>query len=325
MSIRVGLVSAAHVHAPSFASCLKSNPLAHFIGVTDDNAERGRAFAHQFDVPFIESFDALADQTDALIVASENIKHHDNIISSINAGKHVLCEKPIAPNREHADSLQTIAEQTRLVVATAFPCPFSPNFQQAAARIKNNDFGVALAATCTNQGRCPFGWFTDPAQSGGGAMIDHVVHVADLLRRIFGPDVSSVSAQIGNNHYQGEFDDTAMVTIGFTSGVFATIDSSWSKPTNYHTWGNVKLNIIAEKGVFELDLFSQGAALTSKDGYTSVGSGSNLDALMVDDFLRAIQTGSQPMSTLADGLWASRIAIAAYESVAQANQPVAVR
>jgi predicted dehydrogenase len=46
---------------------------------------------------------------------------------------------------------------------------------------------------------------------------------------------------------------------------------------------------------------------------------------MVDDFLRAIQTGSQPMSTLADGLWASRIAIAAYESVAQANQPVAVR
>lgn len=324
MSIRVGLVGAAHVHAPSFISSLQGNPKAEFVGIWDDQAERGEALAAQFDTHYTADLGTLLGQVDAICIASENMRHLEHLKAAVKAGRHALCEKPIAPNADHAQQIEVLADSPGLVLATAFPCPFSPNFTAAQSRVENGDIGTLLAACCTNQGRCPFGWFTDPALSGGGAMIDHVVHVADLLRRLFGPEVAHVQAQIGNGHYGQQWDDMAMVTVGFDSGAFASIDSSWNRPDAYHTWGNVKLNLVGEKGVIELDLFSQGASLTGADGMKTIGTGSNLDALMVDDFLSAILDKRPPMSTLRDGLWASQIAIKAYESVSQSGQPAAV-
>lgn len=324
MSVRVGLVSGAHVHAPSFIACLQANPKAEFVGLWDDRTERGEALARQYETHFTPDLGTLLGQVDAVCIASENMRHLEHIQAAVKARKHILCEKPIAPNADHARQIAALAETEGLVMATAFPCPFSPNFALAQTRVANGDIGTLLAACCTNQGRCPFGWFTEPELSGGGAMIDHVVHVADLLRRLFGPNATHVQAQTGNGHYGKTWDDTALVTLGFEGGSFASIDSSWNRPSNYHTWGNVKLNLVGEKGVIELDLFSQGAILTDPTGVKSVGTGSNLDALMVGDFLDAILEGRAPMSTLNDGLWASQIAIKAYESVAQAGQPAMV-
>lgn len=324
MPIRVGLISAAHVHAPSFVACFSQNPKAEFVGIWDNERERGESLAKQFDTHSTAELDTLLNQVDAVAIASENIHHRDHIAAAIRAGKHVLCEKPIAPNADHARQITELIKGSPLTLATAFPCPFSPNFTAALDRIQSGEIGKILAANTTNQGKCPFGWFTNPALSGGGAMIDHVVHVADLLRRIFQSPPTQVQAQTGNNHYSGDIDDTAMVTINYPGGQFATIDSSWSRPANASTWGNVKLNLIGEKGVIELDLFAQGAVLTNQNGVQQTGSGSNLDANMINDFLDAITEKRPPMSTIADGLLASQIAIRAYDSVAHLGQPVPI-
>ncbi len=325
MPIRVGLISAAHVHAPSFATCLAENSKAEFVGIWDNENERGETFAHKFNTHFTSDLNTLLNQVDAVAIASENIRHKEHIAAAVAAKKHVLCEKPIAPNAEHAAEIEKLAHTEGLVLATAFPCPFSPNFTHAASRIENGDIGTVLAACTTNQGKCPFGWFTDPALSGGGSMIDHVVHVADLLRRLFGEELANVQAQTGNNHYAQAWEDTAMVSVEFKNGVFATIDSSWNRPANAATWGNVKLNLVGEKGVIELDLFSQGMQVTNQNGSYQAGSGSNLDALMIDDFLEAINTNGRPKSTLLDGLWASKIAIKAFESLGQAGEVATVK
>jgi predicted dehydrogenase len=317
MPIRVGLISAAHVHAPSFATCVIENPKAELVGIWDNEKERGEAFAQKFNTHYTHDLKTLLNQVDAVAIASENIHHREHIAAAVHAKKHVLCEKPIAPNSEHAQQIAELAKTEGLILATAFPCPFSPNFTQAVSRIENGEIGTILAACTTNQGKCPFGWFTDPALSGGGSMIDHVVHVADLLRRLFGTDIANVQAQTGNNHYSKDWEDTAMVSVEFQNGVFATIDSSWNRPANASTWGNVKLNLIGEKGIIELDLFSQGAQVTNQKGSYQAGTGSNLDALMMDDFFEAILKGSLPKSTLLDGIWASQVAIKAFESVGQ--------
>lgn len=324
MSVRVGIISAAHVHAPSFASCLRNHPTAEFVGVTDDQSQRGSEFASKFETQFFVDQNELLNQVDAVVIASENMKHKDHIAAAVSAGKHVLCEKPIAPTAADADEIERLTQGNDLVLATAFPCPFSPNYQNAESRIQNGDLGKLLAFATTNQGRCPHSWFIDPEQSGGGAMIDHVVHVSDLLRRLLNEDPTSVQAQTGNKMHGLPVDDIAMVTVGFGSGAFATIDSSWSKPSSYPVWGNVKLNIVGEKGVIELDLFSQGVSTFGANGAGYAGSGSNLDAMLIADFISAIENNHAPKSTLADGLWASRIAIAAYESVANHGQPAAV-
>lgn len=319
MPIRVGLISAAHVHAPSFAACINENPKAELVGIWDNENERGEAFAQKFGTHYTHDLQTLLNQVDAVAIASENIHHKEHIAAAVRAKKHVICEKPIAPNAEHAAEIAKFADTEGLVLATAFPCPFSPNFAQAVSRIESGEIGEVVAACTTNQGKCPFGWFTDAALSGGGSMVDHVVHVADLIRRLFGEDVSHVQAQTGNNHYSQAWEDTAMVTVQFKNGVFATIDSSWNRPSNAATWGNVKLNLVGEKGVIELDLFSQGVSVTNENGNYQAGSGSNLDALMMDDFFEAIRSGRRPKSTLSDGLWASQVAIKAFESVGNAG------
>ncbi len=149
-------------------------------------------------------------------------------------------------------------------------------------------------------------------------MIDHVVHVADLLNRMFGERANSVHASTGNNVYGQDWEDTAMVTVGFPSGRFATIDSSWSRPAGFKTWGDVTLKITGEKGMIELDLFMQGLdAYGASAGASTVGFGSNLDEMLFAEFVAAINEGRKPSVTLEDGLAASQVALAAYRSVAE--------
>ena len=154
-------------------------------------------------------------------------------------------------------------------------------------------------------------------------MIDHVVHVTDLLRVLLNSEVVKVQAQIGNNMYDQEWDDTAMLTLEFANGVFATLDSSWSRHKSYKTWGDVTMNVVGEQGVMELEMFGQ-ALDTWKDGPTThnlAGFGSDLDAGLVEDFLQSVLKNGPPPITAEDGIRASSVAIAGYES-ARLRTPV---
>ncbi len=226
--LKVGIVSAAHVHAPSFASCFGAEHRVSVVGVWDDDSDRGAPFARDHGLPFIPNLDSLLDQSDAVVVCSENLKHGDHLEAAVSRNKHVLCEKPVAASITEHERISSLAETPGLVLATAFPCPFSPGFQALAGQVSSGELGRVLAVSATNQGTCPFRWFVDPDLSGGGAMIDHVVHVADLLRRLLNDAPNSVQAETGNRLHGQSWEDTAMVSLGYPSGAFATIDSSWS-------------------------------------------------------------------------------------------------
>jgi UDP-N-acetylglucosamine 3-dehydrogenase len=170
------------------------------------------------------------------------------------------------------------------------------------------------------------GWFVDVDKSGGGAIIDHTVHVADLNRLLLGREATEVYAESGNNMYHQSWEDTGFLTVSYGE-TFATIDTSWSRPPkSFKTWGDVTMEIVGTAGVVALDLFSQ--ALTRYDESTGttrmVGWGSNTDAGLVDDFLRASRDEAvEWLATGVDGLRASEVAYAAYESV-RTRVPVAV-
>ncbi|HVL40052.1 MAG TPA: Gfo/Idh/MocA family oxidoreductase, partial [Fimbriimonadaceae bacterium] len=174
--------------------------------------------------------------------------------------------------------------------------------------------------------RCPFDWFVETDKSGGGAMIDHVVHVADLLRALLGEEATRIEAQIGHNMYGKEWEDIAMLTIEFPSGIFATLDSSWSRPASFKTWGDVTMNVVGDQGVIEIDMFNQAWDVYSNSSTPAhnVGFyGSDLDTLLVDDFVRCILEDRAPTVTARDGLQAARWAMAGYRSVAEGG-PVAI-
>lgn len=320
MPLRVGILSSAHVHTGGYVACLQAHPGAEIVGLWDDQTERGETYAQQTGLTFTGYLDDLLAAVDAVVICSENVHHVGLTEKAAAAGCHVLCEKPLATSLEDADRMVAACEKAGVVLMTAFPCRFTPGWVQLKQKVADGAIGKIKAICATNRGRCPGGWFIDPSLSGGGAMIDHVVHVADLLRDLLGEDPVRVQAQTGNNVYGQTWDDTAMLTIEFPSGVFATLDSSWSRPRDYHTWGDVTLNVVGENGVIELNMFG-GHVRKMHGQVTSYGYGSNADQGMVDEFVAAIAEKRSPSVTGHDGRQAALVALAGYRSVT-VKQPV---
>lgn len=325
MPLRVGLLTAAHLHVGGYSAACSAHKDVELIGMWDDKPERGLSFAAPRGIVFFESLDELLARVDAVVITSENNRHAELAVLAANAGKHILCEKPLAASEEHGRQILDAAAKAGVKLMTAFPCRFSPAYQNLKQRVSSGQIGVVRAICATNRGRCPFGWFVEPALSGGGALIDHVVHVTDLLRDLLGEEPVRVQAQVGNNVYGQEWEDTAMLTIEFASGIFATLDSSWSRPQSFHTWGDVTMNVVGENGVIELDMFGQSVQRYAAGSIThaSHGYGTDLDALMVDDFVRACLDDRPVTVSGEDGMQAARVALAGYESV-KTGQPVAV-
>jgi predicted dehydrogenase len=214
MTVKVGIMSFAHLHADSYALCLKQHPQAELVGVADHDQARAKAKALQFETQAFSSYEALlASEAQAVIICSENARHAQLAQMAAAAGKHILCEKPLMTRLEDGKAMLAAAQGAGVHLFTAFPCRFSPVFQQMCQMLQAGVIGELLALRGTNRGSNPGGWFTDPELAGGGAMMDHTVHVADLIRVLTGQEIAQVYAETGNNMFHGRYDDTAMLTL----------------------------------------------------------------------------------------------------------------
>ncbi|MBC7804728.1 MAG: gfo/Idh/MocA family oxidoreductase, partial [Akkermansiaceae bacterium] len=141
-----------------------------------------------------------------------------------------------------------------------------------------------------------------------------------------GREATEVFAETGNGFHGKDWEDTGFLTIGYEGGVFATVDTSWSRPKTYPTWGDVTLQVVGTGGVLDVDLFAQNIVhyndTAGRVAWSNWGSGT--DAGLVADFLRlAAGEEADDLATGEDGLRALQVALAAYRS-AELGQPVAV-
>jgi len=332
VSARVGILSFAHVHAPNYAAVLGRLGSAEFVGVADDDAERGREAARRYGVRFFESAEGLFDAVDAVLVCSENGRHAGDVIPALRAGVDVLCEKPISTTVGDAHEMIRAAEETGRRLGIAFPVRHAPAVRRAREIVRSGAIGRVLAVNGTNHGQAPGGWFLDPEMSGGGAVMDHTVHVADTLRFVLGVEVRSVYAEIGTFFGTRGVDDAGVLTLemegGVADGAFATVDPSWSRGAGYPTWGDLTLRITGSSGVLDVDAFSR--SITTFDhesgGTLWTPAGGDPNALMLDDFLRGAEGGPEGGRVGAgggDGLRALEVVLAAYRS-GESHAPVGI-
>jgi len=328
MTLKIGILSFAHMHAASYAHGLAAHPDATLIGIADADPECGQRMAAEFGTSFFDSDGALLGQNlDGVIVTSENVHHRPLVEKAVSAGvKAILCEKPLAATIADAQAMIALCAAQNVRLATAFPCRYSPAFQRLRQQVQGGAIGEVLAIRGTNRGSMPGGWFTDRALSGGGAVIDHTVHVADLNRWLLGREATEVYAEISSGFYHQDWDDTGFLTISYEGGIFATLDTSWSRPKVYPTWGDVTLQVVGTDGVIDLDMFAQNL-VHYDDKAQRVGLvnwGSSADTGLVADFLRLAAGQDAPeLATGEDGLRALEVALAAYQS-AETCQPVAL-
>ncbi len=318
--MKIALMSFAHLHAESYLPLLFASPGVQVIGAADDDAARGREAAARFGLPYFDSYDALlAQRPDAVLVCSENTRHRAHVEQAAAAGAHVLCEKPLATTTADARAMVEACQRAGVTLMTAFPMRFSVPVLEVKARLDAGDLGTVSAVAATNQGRLPASrpWFVDPALSGGGAVMDHTVHVADLLRWYLQSEVVEVYCATTRLLYPDLPVETGgLLTLTFANGVFATLDCSWSRPPYYAAWGNVAFELVTDRGAVLVDAFRQNLTVYRHDLQRSKMEhwGSDADQAMLADFLAAIRTGRPPQVTGADGLRATQVVEAAYES-----------
>jgi predicted dehydrogenase len=213
---------------------------------------------------------------------------------------------------------------------TAYPVRFHPAFRSVREAVRGGDLGRVLAVTGTNNGKAPLAsrrWFVDRDLAGGGALMDHTVHLADLLDDLFGVQPAEVYAQVNRVLHAQDVDveTGGLLALRYADGVVATIDCSWSRPASWPTWGGLTLAVEGERGRLELDAFADHVEVfDDRAGLLWDPVGVDLDALMLDAFLAAVRSGRPAQPDGGVGYRTLQVVVAAYESVAS-GRVVAVR
>lgn len=327
--MKIGMMSFAHLHAEFYIPYLINRPDVEFLGIADDNLGRGRLFADRYGVRLFDSYEALLkEQPDGVVICSENTRHRELVTMAADAGAYVMCEKPLAVTMDDCEAMIATCDQAGVRLMTAFPMRFDASLNEVKKMLERDGLGKVFAMVGENQGQVPSGhraWFVDQKLAGGGAILDHTVHLADIFRWYLQSEVTEVYAQ-ANQIIQAETVDVetgGLLMLQFANGTFASIDCSWSRPVRYPTWGGLRIEIVGEKGVVDVDAFKTNLAVHGGCEQPSrwVPCGSDANGAMVEEFLNSIREERAPKVSGVDGMKAFEIAHAAYLS-AMEGQPV---
>ncbi len=314
-NIKVGVISFEHMHAVSYTNALVKLPGAELAGIADHDAARGKEMAARFNTGYYSDYrELLAEDMEGVIICTSNRLHTAVTIDAAKAGKHILVEKPFAVSYENADAMLKACRENNVRIMTAFPLRFNQAVVNARKAVENGEIGRILSITGINHGKIPSGWFLDKYLAGGGAVMDHTVHIADLMRWFVKSEAGTVYAESGPLIHNREIDDCGILSIEFENGVFGTIDTSWAHHRNYTIWPEVYMEIIGTRGVIVLDAFKQTERVYAENEIYDDRWGSDGDEGLVQEFIQAVGCGREPMVTGIDGSRAMEIALAAYKS-----------
>jgi predicted dehydrogenase len=313
--VRVGVIGAGAI-GPAHLKGYQQVKSAEVAAVCDVDAGRARAAAEQFGAKhvFTDYRKLLAgDVVDAVSVCTPNNTHLPITIAALKAGKHVLCEKPIAMNAREARRMVEAAKQARRVLMTAQSMRYSGNARFLKQMAESGRFGDIYYAKGIMFRRTgiPRGWFQDKKQSGGGPVVDLGVHLLDLMWWIMGmPKPASVFAATydhlgragqgmggwGVNYRPGKFsvEDLGVALVRFADGRGAGVEVSWAS----HTADMFLLRFLGTKGGAQL--FPELVLYEMEDGtrldVTPRPAAAEGYAGETEHFISCLQSGRAPIS-----------------------------
>ena len=325
--MRIAVLGVAHLHADSYVVNLR-NSSAEVVGVFDHDADRARWWGKKFGVTVFEDLgQLLAERLDGVVVCAETLHHLHLVEAAAAAGASVLCEKPLGVGIEDSRRIVDVCAEQGVSLMTALPVRLSPAVRHVRDLVADGELGPIRALSGTNQSVMPMrerSWFADATLAGGGAIMDHVVHLADAFTWILGTEPEEVYA-VSNRIVHPEVvtvETSGLVMVGYPGGIFASIDCSWNRPLNYPTWGGLALSVVGDGGTLEVDPGKQ--RMTQYGGpekYSWVPWGIDTDQFMIDEFLESIEMGRKPLVTGENGLSTTLVALAALES-SRTGEPV---
>ncbi len=241
--LRVGMVCAAGIGASHVRCWRYLEERAEITAVMDVDPEMARITAHlSGDVPWTTDLDELVarEDVDAVDICSPPFAHADQIVTAAQAGKHVLCEKPVTVNLEEADRAIAACRKAGVKFMVAFPIPFSAQMRRLKEMVETEELGKPIRIYGTHHMRAEWlrkrtDWFWDPKMSGGTA-IEGIIHHFHLLPWLMGP-AKRIYAEAGTFIYTDRSptlpDDQLVVLWRFENDAIGIIDGGANQPSNY--------------------------------------------------------------------------------------------
>ncbi len=336
----VGVGNIANTHMTSYSK----NSNVELYALCDINPDRLKLMGEKFGVTRLytderEMLDALPE-IEAVDVCTWNAAHAPCTIMALEAGKNVLCEKPMAMNVAEAEAMKAAAEKAGKLLMIGFVRRFGRDCDIVSELIKDGTMGEVYYAKTQNIRRNgnPGGWFGEMAKSGGGPLIDLGVHSIDLVRYLMGkpravsvygatyaklgsrPNIKTKKAYVASSatdHDICDCEDLASVMVRFDNGATLFVEMSYS------------LNTGSEENSTQLFGTKAGVKMsdnvtlyTETDGYLSnitLEGSTGLDFHGAFDaetahFVNCCQNSTPCRNTAEDGIELMKILCAAYES-----------
>jgi UDP-N-acetylglucosamine 3-dehydrogenase len=288
-------------HARNYKELENTN----LIAICDVNPERAKAIADQYGVKaYTDSTTMLKDpEIQAVSICTWSIKLAEEALKCLNAGKHVLVEKPMATDLKQAQKLLDTAKENDLHLSVGFLMRFIPGVQQIREAVATKKIGELVSATAKRVTQ----W---PERIGDvGVVKDTAIHDIDVMRFISGEDPVSVYAKMGSMRHR-QFEDYAQIMLTYESGKTAFIESNWLTPYRIRA-----LNVTGSEAIMRLDYNSQ--ELWIENAKESVQPRIPFEEPLkaeLKHFAECVTEKKKPMITGEDGYKALEIALASMES-----------
>ncbi|HUI49758.1 MAG TPA: Gfo/Idh/MocA family oxidoreductase [Acidimicrobiia bacterium] len=192
---------------------------------------------------------------DAVVIVTPTTTHRDLVAAVVAAGKPLLCEKPLATQFSVVQEMCTLVERSGLTAQVGFHSRFHPLIHELVRLVTTGELGAPMGYTLRDDQYWPTGdivpghssWRSQRAQAGGGALLEHSIHSADILTWLFGP-AASVYART-RNVFAYDVEDTAVCTIEHSSGVVGTLISIFNGVRGRE---ERRLEVFFERGAVEV-------------------------------------------------------------------------
>ena len=321
--IRVGIIGAGNIARSHADGYVRAGAAAEVTAVADVDHARAEAIADRAGggARIFEDYREMlaAGLVDAVDICLPHHLHTDAIVAAADAGRHILCEKPLCLTMDEAKRIRNAVTASGITLMCSHNQLYMPPVAAARQAIEDGLVGRVYEARTTDSFYNDFdpssmGWRGSRATSGGGELIDTGYHPTYLLLNLVGRTPVEVTAMLGRHRLTFmEGEDSATVLVRFDDGSIGTIVTSWA----YQPAGSTeRFSVVGEAG----SLWSDGKTLFHRrrggDTVHLVDPGEEVPTiqLAVVDFIRCLREGSRPINTEVEGIEVLKVILGAYAS-----------
>jgi len=328
-TIGFGIVGSGFI-AKTHVDSLRTVPGVEVVAVADIDEDRGNLFAAANQIPHVYSSHSamLADPAvHAIVIGVPNRFHASIALDAFAAGRHVICEKPLALTIQDAEAMIAAARTKGLVLGYAEELSFVPKFLRAKELMESGGIGKPYLLRQCEKHAGPYSpWFWNEELAGGGILMDMGCHAIESIRYTVGKKrVKSVYAHMGT-YLHGAItkeEDHVLIVMEFEDGTVGQAESSWALKGGMDS----TLEIFGTEGVVYADLLKgMGLRAFSENGVAGLEDSRGWSYPDYDwlwnngypqedrHFVECMRTGAMPIESGEDGLAVLEIMLAAYHS-----------